>query len=391
VSSPDRPPADFSPDEQEEFARTFYIKAQRFWAISKSHARTLFTRPSSYIRGLFFAMVLSKWHPRRLLYSLFYFVEAVILGQQLRKAGLSHVHSHFTSTVALLTTKIFPVTMSITIHGFREFRDPDGFRLAEKLRSSLFVVAVSNYCRSQLMLECDSQIWRRISVVPLGVHSDLFQHRRIPAPKPCLEIICVARLVHLKGHSLLIDAVERLIQQGFSVRLTLVGDGPERPALEETVKKRSLEDCICFTGPINPADIRRYYAAADIFALASLIEGLPIALMEAMAMGIPCLAPCIAGIPELIRDGENGLLFHPGNVDDLIRALKLVLRDPALRKRMGKAARSQIVQHHNLHVNNARLAEVFHRELLGLRAAPGRNLQPPQIRVYAGSHPGGLG
>ncbi|HTU44555.1 MAG TPA: glycosyltransferase family 4 protein [Bryobacteraceae bacterium] len=368
ISPPDRCNGDLNPLEQEEFRRTFYIKTQSLWSVCKAHMRTLLTRPRGYLYGLLFAITLSKWHPQRFLYSLFYFVEAVILGQQLRKAKLSHVHSHFTSTVALLSTKIFPVTMSITIHGFREFRDPDGFHLPEKLRSSLFIVAISNYCRSQLMLECGAQLWHRIYVVPLGIHPELFSPRSPSAPKSFLEIICAARLVHLKGHVLLIEAFERIIKDGFPVRLTLVGDGPEGPALRAVVKERRLEHCVRFTGPINPARIREQYERADVFALASFTEGLPIALMEAMAMQIPCVASCITGIPELIRDGVTGLLFSPGNIDDLTRALRILIGDPALRQRIGEAARLHVTQHYNLHVNVARLGEVFGRELLPVNA-----------------------
>lgn len=383
VSSPDRPASDLSQDEQEEFQRTFYIKAQSFWSVCGSHLRALFTRPQRYACGLLFAITLGRWRPSRLLYSLFYFAEAVVLGEQLRKEAICHIHSHFTSTVALLTTRIFPVTMSVTIHGFREFRDPDGFHLAEKLRSCLFTIAVSDYCRSQLMLECKAQFWPRIAVVPIGIHSDLFLRRSTGAPKAFLEVLCVARLVHLKGHLLLLEAFERLVKDGFPVSLTLVGQGPERPALETFVKERRLESRVRFAGPINPTLIREHYERADIFALASLIEGLPVVLMEAMAMGVLCLAPRIAGIPELIRDGTNGLLFRPGNVDDLTRVLRAAVCDPALRLRMGEAARSHVLQNYNLHINVARLGEIFHQELLGVESAPRHDAQAPQVRKLA--------
>ena len=325
--------------------------------------RTLLTRPAGYLHGLLLAITLSNWHPRRLLYSFFYFIEAVVLGEQLRKAKVSHVHSHFTSTVALLSSKIFPLTMSMTIHGFREFRDPDGFHLAKKLRSCLFTIAISNYCRSQLMLECGAQRWDRIYVVPASIDPKLFSPANTGAAKPFLEIVCAARLVHLKGHLLLIDAFERIVNDGFPVRLTLVGDGPESPVLRAAVKERRLDHCVRFTGPINPARIREQYARADIFALASFTEGLPVALMEAMAMGIPCVASCITGIPELLRDGVTGLLFSPGNIEDLTRALRVLIDDPTLRQRMGEAARLHVIQNYNLHINVARLAEVFGQEL----------------------------
>jgi colanic acid/amylovoran biosynthesis glycosyltransferase len=377
VSAADRPECELSEAEREEYRQTFYIKAQSILSICESHLRVFLCRPSAYLCGLLFALRLGKWRPDRVLYSLFYFIEAVILGDQLRKANLSHIHSHFTSTLALLVTKMFPVTMSATIHGFREFRDPDGFHLARKLRASKFTIAISDYCRSQLMLECPPQLWDKIGVIPVGVHSEMLFTRGPQPPRAPLEILCVARLVHLKGHLLLLQALKRLAQEGHRLRLTLVGDGPDGPALRQAVEKHRLTEYVHFTGPINPAGIHPYYERAHVFALASLIEGLPVALMEAMASELPCVAPRIAGIPELIIDGLNGLLFNPANCEDLTRALRVLVCDPDLRLSMGKAARSQVIRNYNLHHNASRLADTFRRELAPtVEAIPIRDLRP---------------
>jgi len=193
--------------------------------------------------------------------------------------------------------------------------------------------------------------------------------------------------VHLKGHVLLLKAVKRLAHEGHRVRLTLVGDGLDGPALREAAEEHRVTDYIHFTGPLNPADIRPYYERAHLFALASLIEGLPVALMEAMAYELPCVAPRIAGIPELILDGVNGLLFNPANCDDLTHALRALISDPDLRWHMGKAARLQVIGKYNLHTNANRLKDIFHRELAPAKSVSIRDLRPACQSIYPGSHP----
>jgi glycosyltransferase involved in cell wall biosynthesis len=143
------------------------------------------------------------------------------------------------------------------------------------------------------------------------------------------------------------------------VRLRLAGDGPERASLENEVARRGLGSHVIFAGWQNPDQLRALYAQADAFALASFAEGIPVVLMEAMAMEIPCVAPWITGIPELIRDEVDGLLIPPASEATLTRALARLIDDPGLRQRLGKSARQRILEHYYLNHNIKSLANVF--------------------------------
>jgi glycosyltransferase involved in cell wall biosynthesis len=153
------------------------------------------------------------------------------------------------------------------------------------------------------------------------------------------------------------------MRSGRPVHLTLVGDGPDRAGLEQLVSDRGLSGKITFAGAINQDHIQSFYAAADIFALASFAEGIPVVLMEAMAMEIPCVATSINGIPELIRDGVDGLLVFPSDTAGLAAAIARLIDGPDLRRALGVAGRVRIQQSYELAKSTDRLAEIFRSRL----------------------------
>jgi len=176
-------------------------------------------------------------------------------------------------------------------------------------------------------------------------------------------VLCIGRLVPVKGQFILIEAVARLIAQSAKIRLRLVGDGPDRQRLEETVKERKLTEHIIFEGAVNQEHILDFYASADIFALASFAEGLPIVLMEAMAMEIPCITTHITGIPELITSGKNGILVAASDIEALSDAISLLINKPDLRHQIGQAGRQRILEGYELQKNTESLADIFCRRL----------------------------
>jgi len=167
----------------------------------------------------------------------------------------------------------------------------------------------------------------------------------------------------------LVAAVNRLVRAGRNVRLRLVGEGPDRRSLEAAVASGGCEAHVVFEGAVNQDRIGELYARADAFALASFAEGIPVVLMEAMAMEIPCVTTCITGIPELIRDGQDGLLVAPSDDEALAAALARLIDDPALRERLGRAGRRRVMERYDLARNTARLAAVFRRRLGALAGA----------------------
>jgi len=352
--------------EQREAANTFYVKRAGATGFLKALAWTLLRHPAGVARGLFSAFRLGWANPSRFVFCFFYYAEAVVLARWVQQRSCSHLHVHFATeaaTVGMILTRIVPVSMSMTVHGPDEFYDVHGYFLPQKVAACRFIVCISFFARSQLMRLAPGEKWYKLDIARLGVDSAHFvprPHRTSPVP---LQILCVARLAPTKGQRILIEAIGQLIKDGRLLQLRLVGDGTDRESLEQLVSERQLSGNIFFEGSVNQDVIRGFYEAADVFALASFAEGIPVVLMEAMSMEIPCIATCINGIPELIRDGVDGLLVPPSDTRAMAAAIARLMDDAALRDSVGNAGRRRIQQDYDLNKNVDHLARIFHRRL----------------------------
>jgi len=363
IRPPDRPLERMQPEEREEASRTASILGASWGKILAAHLATLFRRPAGYLRGVAAALRMGRFHPAETLRHLLYLGEAVVAGHWMMAKGVTHFHTHFSSTVGLLAVRVFPLTMSMTIHGSGEFNDPIGFALAAKVAASRFVCAISSFGRSQLMKSCDPADWSKIEVSLLGVDAAAFRPRPFCESPDVFEILWVGSLTPARGQRLLVNAAGELLRQGRRLRLHLVGDGEDRAALEAHAAALGLHDAVVFHGWLNQDQVRSLYERADLFALASFAEGIPVVLMEAMAMEIPCVATYIAGIPELIRDGESGLLVHASDAAALAAAIARLMDQPELRRQLGKAGREKVLADFDLARNMAKLAGIFRRRL----------------------------
>jgi glycosyltransferase involved in cell wall biosynthesis len=176
-------------------------------------------------------------------------------------------------------------------------------------------------------------------------------------PDHVLEILCVGRLVPSKGQLILLRACAILLSRGREIRVRLVGDGPDHEHLQAFAEQEGIP--AIFEGAKSHDETRQLLGRADIFVLASFAEGVPVALMEAMAMEVPCVSTVIAGIPELIRDGLDGLLVPASSSEVLAEALERLIEDPLLRRSMGLAGRKRVCELYNLPENVSLLASVF--------------------------------
>jgi glycosyltransferase involved in cell wall biosynthesis len=255
--------------------------------------------------------------------------------------------------------RIFGFGFSITVHGPDEFYDVPGHNLTEKVAVSDFICCISFYARSQLMKFSPYAQWDKLLVSRLGVDTERFSRRAVKGTPGTFAILSVGRMVPAKGQHQLIDAVERLAEQGRSVRLHLVGTGPDEASLRERVSQFKDPGVVVFEGPVNQDQICVLYEKADLFCIASFAEGIPVVLMEALAMEVPCVTTQITGIPELIRPGEDGLLVAASDLDGLTEALARMMDDPELRERLSKSGRARVVEHYNLRRNMEKLAAIF--------------------------------
>jgi len=368
VNLPDRPVERLTADERTEAERTYYIKQQGASGAAGAMLTRFVRAPGRFFSTLLCALRLGGPDPRKLSYQVFYFVEACLLAEWMRSKRLSHLHVHFAtpaSMVGLLATRLEGATLSITVHGPDEFYDAPGYRLTEKIEACAFLCAIGYYARSQLMKLSEPAHWDKIEISPLGVEVDLFTPPPFRETHERFEVLCVGRLVPAKGQHILLRAAELLAAHGRDFLLRFVGDGPDRDSLEREAAQPALAGRVRFEGSVDQEHIREFYSTAGAFALASFAEGIPVVLMEAMAMEIPCVTTWITGIPELIRNGEDGLLVAPSDVEGLALALECLMDDARLRRRMGESARQRVNEHYNLRKNILRLSAIFERRLSG--------------------------
>jgi colanic acid/amylovoran biosynthesis glycosyltransferase len=366
INSPARSYSEMSLEEQGEVGKTYYVKGAGVSGIAKAHLTSLVLNPVAYLRGLFYALRLAGADLQKVLPMLAYFIEAVVVGRWMKAEQLSHLHVHLSNpgcTVGMITSRIYPIEFSFTAHGPDEFYDAPGYRLEEKVARAAFVVCIGFFARSQLMLLSEPHNWDKLEVAPLGVDPDVFAPRPSRPPNDVFEILCVGRLVPAKGQHVLLAAFDRLVKSNRNVRLRLVGGGPDRESLEREVSRRALGQHVIFEGMINQDRIRELFYKADVFALPSFAEGIPVALMEAMAMGIPCITTFVAGISELIRNGIDGILVAPSDQDGLVHAFERLIDNPELCREFARAGRERVIDKYNLDRNVARLATVFRKRI----------------------------
>ena len=364
VNPPDRTREQLSPVEAEEAGRTLYLKSLPRARVLTGLLGAVLRSPGSVLRGLRAAARLRPSSISQRLYSLFYLVEALLLCEWIRAHRIRHLHVHFggaVATVGMLAAAAARIPYSLTIHGPDEFFDETRFHLRQKLESAAFVICISQYCRSQLMRIAPAACWNRFETVRLGIRPELLPQHAPRDPRLPLEIVVVGRLVSAKGPLLLLQALQQVRAQGIPMSLTLVGTGPERETVEAFLDRHAMRDGVTLTGALNHDQTLERVARADLFVLASFAEGIPVALMEAMAIGVPCISTYIAGIPELIHHEHNGLLVPAGSVDDLTAAIVRLARDPDLRHRLAEAARSHVLREYHLPENLKQLAAALQR------------------------------
>jgi glycosyltransferase involved in cell wall biosynthesis len=282
----------------------------------------------------------------------------------LRAEGVRHVHAHFganSAAVAMLVHALGGPRFSFTVHGPEEFDKAPIIALAEKLARASFVVAISHYGRSQLLRLMPHERWPRVHVVRCGVDRSFLETDLTPIPAEA-RLVCVGRLSEQKGQLLLLEAVGALRRRGRDARLVLVGDGEMRAEIEQAIAREGLDGQVEITGWADGETVRRHVAEARALVLPSFAEGLPVVIMEALALGRPVVSTYVAGIPELVRPGRNGWLVPAGDAGALANALDDVLAAPAERlAALGRAGREDVAAAHDVRAIGGELRALFER------------------------------
>ncbi len=305
---------------------------------------------------------MSRSSMRPLPYHLVYLAHACYMLPMLQKRQVRHLHAHFgtnTAEVAMLARLLGGPEYSFTVHGPEEIDDYKRLGFDMTIPQAKFVVAISSYTRSQLQRHAQYEDWDKLKIVHCGIDEGFSDNTDAALPvEP--KIVCVGRLCAQKGQLILLDAFSRLVEMHPNCRLVLAGDGEMRPIIEERILRLGLQDRVRVTGWISSAQVREELLGARALVLPSFQEGLPVVIMEAMALRRPVISTYIAGIPELVVPGETGWLIPAGDVPDLVNAMDACLRMPDEDLRvMGIAARKRVLERHSIDKEAAKLAALF--------------------------------
>lgn len=323
---------------------------------------TMLAHPIQLARGKMLAWRLSRKSEKSFWYHLIYLCEACYVRRWSAKKKVSHIHVHFGTngaTVALICKKIGGPSFSMTIHGPREFDEPGQISLGEKVAEAAFVIAITSFCASQIMRWSDPVDWDRIHIVHCTVEDKFFESAAAISDA-AKTLVCVGRLNSQKGHHILLDAFAEARAQGVDLNLILIGDGELRASVESRIQNLEIEEFVTITGWKSGSEIRDYLIGSRGFVMASFAEGLPVVIMEAMALGRPVITTTIAGIPELVEPTQNGWLVPAGSQEALTNAIvELSKMDIGELNKWGERARVLARRNHHGATEAKKLAALF--------------------------------
>jgi glycosyltransferase involved in cell wall biosynthesis len=295
-----------------------------------------------------------------------YAYQAVVLAREARLRGITHLHAHFatsSSTVARLAARFARIPYTMTAHAkdiFHESVRPEDLR--RKLRDAAATVTVSDY-NVEYLQDSYGSAADGVRRIYNGLELERFPYEEPRGRVP--EIVAVGRLVEKKGFADLIEACSLLRDRGVEVRCRIVGLGEQEPELRAAVERLDLGNRVELPGPRPQGELIEAVGSAAVFAAPCVVggdgnrDGLPTVLLEAMALGTPCVSTDVTGIPEVLRDGETGLMVPQHDSAALADAIERLLADPELRVGLADRARRLVEEEFDVRRNAALLRETF--------------------------------
>jgi colanic acid/amylovoran biosynthesis glycosyltransferase len=344
-----------------EQERTHYLLTQNVPSLFLAFLVVLIVNPLGFTRALLLWRKVCKNSGGISIKHFAYLLQATYFYRVTQRDGIEHVHSHFSTnatTVAMLAYMMGGSSYSFTAHGPDEFVDPTLLSMALKIHYAKFVVAISNYCRVQLVRFSSYEFFDKIKIVHCGLQIDEF----IPDynfDSANHHLVCVGRLCPQKGQLLIPQALAELKQEFPNLKVHFVGGGESKSALESTVAKFSVTEQVEFHGWKSNVEVRQIIAQSRAFLLPSFAEGLPVVIMEALALGRPVISTYIAGIPELV-DGKCGWIIPAGSVTEIVKAVRSALQaSPQALEEMAREGRRRVEQEHDLKAIGQQLFKLF--------------------------------
>lgn len=357
-------------------------------AVVRAQAHFLRRSPGRYMTALA-GVIRQTWRePLVMLRGLLLFPKSVYFAQRIQTLGIEHIHAHFVwvdGLAAGVAADLLHLPFSLHSHAFDLYqRNPHNVR--QELQHASQVVTISEYNRRYIAQLCPAMDPSQVEVVYCGVDTAVFQPEPKQAADGILRVISVGRLIEKKGMVYLIEACKQLVDRGLAIECRIVGEGPLHSSLQARIEQLGLQPHVTLLGALAQDEVRRLIQAGDVMVLAATVaasgdqDGIPIVLMEAMACGLPVVTTPVSGIPELVVDGQTGLLTQERSPSELADALEKLACDDGLRQRLGSQARAMVVSRFDLRQNSAKLASIFHR-------VAKRHATPVQTAVQTADHP----
>ena len=331
------------------------LAAQLYW---------LYMRPGAYLRAWWQAIRGNITSLKFLVRALAVVPKASLFARQMQVLGVEHVHAHWATHPTLAAYVVHRLTglpYSFTAHANDIFvKRP---MLDEKIRQAKFVITISEYNRQFLQNLYGSMAADKTVIIHCGIDPEVFKPPKSRSEQ--FTIICVASLEEKKGHTYLIEACARLKAQNIEFLCLLVGDGPARSQIKAQVDRLNLEEHVILLGYQPRHLVSQLLREASLMVLPSVTarhgrkEGIPVALMEALAVEMPVIATAISGIPELIENERTGLLVPERDSAAIAAALLRLYKTPQLGRQLGSAGRAKVLQDFNLRRNAAALYDLF--------------------------------
>lgn len=335
---------------------TYFALPRSAWSICQQVFAALWRSPGRWISTLKLALSTSRPGLRGTTYQLIYFIQAVLVAEELRRSAADHIHNHIgdqSGTVTMLAARLAAIDYSITFHGWPVFFDAKYSRIKEKVLGARFTRSISYFCRSQLMMFSESEDPTSFKVIHCGLNLPKYRFR---APREKIErLFCAARLSPEKGLIFALTALKLLHDKGYELQLVLAGDGPSRSHLQALAHRLEISERVIFRGFLTEDEIIEELESSDLFVLPSFVEGIPVSAMEAMAIGVPVIATNIAGTSELIEDRKTGLLVRPSDPDAIADAVVMMIEDHDFRLQATALARKVIEEEFDVERESAKL------------------------------------
>ena len=350
--------------DQDEQQLTRYVLKSSPWVLLLTSLKVPFGNPSGFYQAVLSMLTMIRASNKPWYLHCAYLLEACVISQWVKQSRSDHIHAHFGTNpaeVALFTSLLTRIPFSFTVHGYEEFDRPVQLSLKHMITRARFVSAISSFTRSQLFRWSDTDDWAKIYLVRCGVDHQ-FLTLPVQPPHSVSQLVCVGRLCEEKGQVLLIQALRLLRHQGFVCRVVLAGDGPTRPLIEELIVRHGLQSHVLLTGWVAGNDVQQLILSSRAMVLPSFAEGLPVVLMESLALMRPVISTYIAGIPELVENGRSGWLVPAGSVSALADAIRQCLHAPMSEiERMGRYGQNMVRRFHDVSIEAQKLHRLFEK------------------------------